>query len=254
MFSITGLGLIWRRARREPWSRFLIYGFAVSIVPASLTNDVFHMLRLIAVPVFLLVFAIPGIIWFTEKSRRAIFTVLIGLTILEATWFQWNYHRTAGTARRIHLFDAEYPTKIFEPALKSSANPIYLADALWIPGYIQAYWYSALNGIDLSRFHRLPSDQPVPLGGFVISTEENCPGCEILGRAAPVHACDREGTAAAARFVAARSISRRADRGCNPAGRAREKAGCGSGADQERQPSRLAGARARGRRVSGQSR
>ena len=185
VFSITGVGLILRRAQREPWSRYLLYAFAVSIVPASLTKESFHMLRLIAVPVFLLVFAIPGIAWFSERSRRAILVTLLGLTSLQAVWFQWNYHRTAGTARRVHLFDAEYPTKIFEPAIASAANPIYIADALWIPGYIQAYWYGTLKGIDLSRFHRLAPDQPVPLGGLVISTEENCPGCEILATAPP---------------------------------------------------------------------
>ena len=185
VFSITGGAIILRRARRESWSRFLLYAFAVSIVPASLTKESFHMLRLIAAPVFLLVFAVPGIVWFAERSRRAILVTMLGLTVLEAGWFQRNYQRTAGTARRVHLFDAEYPTKIFQPAIASGADPIYIADALWIPGYIQAYWYGTLKGIDLSRFHRLPPDQPVPLGGLVISTEENCPGCEILASTPP---------------------------------------------------------------------
>jgi 4-amino-4-deoxy-L-arabinose transferase-like glycosyltransferase len=185
VFSITGAAIILGRARSEPWSRFLLYALVVSIVPASLTRESFHMLRLIAVPVFLLVFAIPGIVWFGERSRRGILFTLLGLTILEAGWFHSTYQRMAGTARRVHLFDAEYPTKIFEPAIASAANPIYIADALWIPGYIQAYWYGTLKGIDLSRFQRLPPDRPVPLGGLVISTEENCPGCEILAATPP---------------------------------------------------------------------
>ena len=189
VFSITGLALICGRARREPWSTFLLYAFAVSIVPASLTKESFHMLRLIAVPVFLIVFAIPGLAWFIERSTKTLwrvaFATLLALTVMEATWLQWNYHRTARTARRVHLFDAEYPTKIFGPAVASTQDPIYLADALWIPGYIQAYWYGTLKGIYLSRFRRLPSDKPVPLGGLVISTEENCPGCEILATAPP---------------------------------------------------------------------
>ena len=185
VFSIVGAGLIVPRARSESWARFLIYGFAVSIVPASLTTQPFHMLRLIPVPVFLLAFAIPGIGWFLEQSRRTFFITLLGLTIVEATWFQWNYHRAVRTARGVHLFDADYPTKIFAPAIASTANPIYIADVFWIPGYIQAYWYGTLKGIDLSRFHRLAADQPVPLGGLVISVEESCPGCEILANVPP---------------------------------------------------------------------
>lgn len=189
VFTVVGIVVALRRAKQEPWSRFLLYGCAVSIVPASLTNDAFHMLRLIALLAFLLVFSIEGIAWFLARLNapvwRVVFLILLVSTTVEAGWFQWNYHRTARTALRVHLFDADYPRKILEPALASPANPIYIADANWIPGYIQAYWYATLEGIDLSRFRRLAADAPVPLGGLVISTEDNCPGCEILATVKP---------------------------------------------------------------------
>jgi hypothetical protein len=189
IFSLAGLWVFFRRARQEAWPRFLLYGAAVAIVPASLTKEAFHMLRLVAVPVFLLVFAVEGVKWFRAKSNarfwRGAFAILLALTAVEAGWFQWNYQRTANSARHAHLFDAEYPSKIFAPAIASGASPIYLADALWIPGYIQAYWHATLQGIDLSRFKRLPPDEPPPLGALVISTEENCPGCEVLAAVRP---------------------------------------------------------------------
>jgi 4-amino-4-deoxy-L-arabinose transferase-like glycosyltransferase len=189
VFSVAGLFLMVRRAKEEEWARFLLYGIAVAIVPASLTNEAFHMLRLIAVPVFLLVFAVEGVAWFVRRPStlrwRSGLIALLALAVLEAGWFQWNYHRTAHTARRVHLFDAEYREKIFEPAIASAVRPIYLADALWIPGYIQAYWYATLKGIDLSRFQRLPPDEAPPLGALLISTEENCPGCEVLAAVRP---------------------------------------------------------------------
>ncbi len=189
VFTVAGIVVALQRAKRESWSRFLLYGCAVSIVPASLTNDAFHMLRLIALLAFLLVFAIEGICLFLARLNapgwRVAFLILLVSTTVEAGWFQWNYHRTARTALRVHLFDAEYPRKIFRPAVASSANPIYIADANWIPGYIQAYWYGTLEGIDLSRFRRLAPDAPVPLGGLVITTEDNCPGCEILATVKP---------------------------------------------------------------------
>ncbi|HEX4631470.1 MAG TPA: glycosyltransferase family 39 protein [Chthoniobacterales bacterium] len=189
VFSITGILLIVRRAKQEAWARFLLYGIAAAIVPASLTNEAFHMLRLIAVPVFLLVFAVEGGAWFAAQSNMRLwrwsFVALLALAGLEAGWFQWNYDRTARSARRVHLFDAEYREKIFEPAIESTARRIYLADALWIPGYIQAYWYATLKGVDLSRFKRLPPDEAPPLGALLISTEENCPGCEVLASVRP---------------------------------------------------------------------
>lgn len=189
IFSVAGLVLIARRAKQEAWARFLLYGLAVSIVPVALTNEPFHMLRLIAVPVFLLVFAIEGIAWFATQSgsrfTRASFIALLALTAVEAGWFQWKYHRAASKPRRIHLFDAEYREKILEPALASTARPIYLGDALWIPGYAHVYWYATLKGIDLSEFKRLPPNDAPPLGGLVISTEEYCPGCQILATVKP---------------------------------------------------------------------
>jgi 4-amino-4-deoxy-L-arabinose transferase-like glycosyltransferase len=189
VFSVAGFFLMVHRAKQEAWPRFLLYGIAVAIVPASLTNEAFHMLRLIAVPVFLLVFAVEGVAWllrrWNTRLARSGFIALLGLATLEAGWFQWNYHRTARSARRVHLFDAEYREKIFEPAIASTAQPIYLADALWIPGYIQAYWYATLKGMDLSRFQRLPPDEAPPLGALLISTEENCPGCEVLAAVRP---------------------------------------------------------------------
>jgi 4-amino-4-deoxy-L-arabinose transferase-like glycosyltransferase len=187
--SLIGLGLAFRDATRDPWWRYLLYASAVSIVPASLTNEHFHMLRLVPVPVLLLTFAIPAFGWMNAQAASAFwrktFVVLLALAAAQAALFQWKYHRTADSARRVHLFDAEYPTKIFDPAIASAAHPIYLADALWIPGYIQAYWYATLRGIDLSRFHRLPPDEAAPLGATIISTEENCPGCEIMTAVRP---------------------------------------------------------------------
>ena len=178
-----------RFARKEKWWWFILYAFVISLVPASLTNDRFHMLRLIAMPVFLLVFAMPGLAWFMAgigtRPWREIVIFLLMLTGIQAVWFQWKFHQSSHTARRLHLFDAAYPQTIFRPAVASNMTPIYLADALWIPGYIQAYWNATLERVDLSRFVRLPPAEAPPLGALVISTEENCPGCHVLARSSP---------------------------------------------------------------------
>ncbi|MCA1593939.1 MAG: glycosyltransferase family 39 protein [Acidobacteria bacterium] len=66
----TGAWLVLRRHRRDAWWRFVFYGLAASVVPASLTADYFHMLRLASVPVFLLVLAVPAFARLIEEGGR----------------------------------------------------------------------------------------------------------------------------------------------------------------------------------------
>jgi 4-amino-4-deoxy-L-arabinose transferase-like glycosyltransferase len=42
VFTIAGIGVVLCRVKRELWPRFLLYAFAVSFVPASLTKEPFH--------------------------------------------------------------------------------------------------------------------------------------------------------------------------------------------------------------------
>jgi 4-amino-4-deoxy-L-arabinose transferase-like glycosyltransferase len=187
--TIIGLVIVWRRHRGDRWWRFIFYGCAVGLVPASLTDSHFHMLRLVAVPVFLLVLATPGLAWFLETpgslAKRSALAMIIAGTLGQGALFQWRYREAAASPRRIHLFDGEYRQKIFDPAIATKANPIYLVDVPWIPGSIQAYWNATLSGIDPARFRRVPSSETAPVGGLVISTEENCPSCDVRAVSSP---------------------------------------------------------------------
>ena len=112
--------------------------------------------------------------------QHAALITLVVLTLLQGMVFQYRYHQSARTPQRLHLFDAGYPQRILEPALARSPGLIYLADAPGIPGYMQAYWYGALRGVGTANFIRLAPDEPAPDGALVISTEENCPNCQII--------------------------------------------------------------------------
>jgi hypothetical protein len=177
------------RGEERRWWLFVFYGLAASFVPASLTNEYFHMLRLSAVPVFLLVLTAPAFAWLlgggAGTRRRTLLFVLVALTLAQGAVFQWQYHANARAPRRVHLFDRDYAEKILAPALASGRRPILLADALPIPGYIQAYWHATLRGVPTTEFVRLAPDASPPLGALVISTEENCPRCEIIARREP---------------------------------------------------------------------
>ncbi|MCA1635835.1 MAG: glycosyltransferase family 39 protein [Acidobacteria bacterium] len=193
--SLAGAWLALRRGTRDAagrrWWLFVLYGLAASVVPASLTNEYFHMLRLAAVPVFLLVLTAPAFAWLLEeraahkRARRTALILLVSLTLAQGAVFQWQYHAHARAPRRTYLFDSDYAEKILAPTLDAPQRPIYLADALAVPGYIHAYWHATLRGAARAEFVLLAPDASPPVGALVISTEESCPRCRIIARRDP---------------------------------------------------------------------
>ena len=189
--------VIWRK-RHERWWLFVLYGLAVSIVPASLTKEYFHMLRLAALPVFLIVLTVPALQWLFEKenrSRRAMLITVFAVTMLQGVIFQWHFHTSVRSPWRRHLFDADYPTKILPAALAAAASkPIYLVDAPPIPGYIQAFWYAVLEKIPHEKFSVPPADVGAPENAIVITTENTCVRCNQLAESEPYTVYQAVGT------------------------------------------------------------
>jgi 4-amino-4-deoxy-L-arabinose transferase-like glycosyltransferase len=185
-----GLVIVLRRHRHESWWRFILYGVLVAIIPASLTRDQFPSLRLIAVPVFLLVLSVPAFVWLREASakphtRRVILAVVLIATALQVAVFQWQFHRTYRySSTRLAEFDAQYP-ELLTAAVASGRKPIYLIDQSSLPGYIQAYWYGTLRGMDGSAFVRLPTGSQAPPESVVITTEQAPANGRIISRTGP---------------------------------------------------------------------
>ena len=181
---LGSLVLLLSRNRFSAWWRFVFYGLAVSFIPASLTKDYFHTLRLATVPVFMLALAIPALEWINAeatRSRRAMLFGAIALVLLQGCFFQRKYADSAGIARRLNLFDADYASTILPAALaKSGDKPILIADAPPIPGYIQAFWHTTIQRLPLEKFTLLPVDAAAPDGSVVISTEDTCPRCDLI--------------------------------------------------------------------------
>jgi hypothetical protein len=128
------------------------------------------------------VLTIPALEWLAAGGRkhRAALAALVVLMVLQSVIFQWQFHTSAHSARRLRQFDNGYPEKIFAAAVARPERPIYLADALAIPSYIQAYWNATVRRVPIADFVRLPPDESAPEGALVITTEENCPRCLIL--------------------------------------------------------------------------
>jgi 4-amino-4-deoxy-L-arabinose transferase-like glycosyltransferase len=191
ILSALGLVLVLLRHRREAWWRFVLYGLAVSAIPASLTLDHFHTLRLIGLPVFLPVLAVSAIEFlcahgakFTtgtlandarSNAKRAVLAVLIGLAIMQGAIFQWRFHTALP---RVDAFDSYYP-QVLDAALARPERPIYLFDKT-PAAYMYAYWYATLRGLDLNNFQRATKDSAPPPGAVVISHELPCTNCEMI--------------------------------------------------------------------------
>ena len=194
---MIGACLVVRHHLRDAWWRFVLFGLAVSLVPASFTLDYFHMLRLAPMLVFLLLLTTPALAQlFAAGQRRwqrgALITLLL-LTVAQGAAFQWRYHASADSLWRLHLFDAGFARVIFAPALAQPSRPIYLADPA-PTAYIQSYWYGVLNHAPASDFVLLRPDEAPPKGAVVISTEMGCDRPNILAQSElyTLYLADRE--------------------------------------------------------------
>jgi 4-amino-4-deoxy-L-arabinose transferase-like glycosyltransferase len=181
-FGLIGLVVAVRRARADAFARYLLFGLAVSLIPASLTLTAFHQHRLIAVPVVVIALTIYAQDWLLAKgpswstARKGVFAVLALAVLLQGAWFQVRYD--TASRNRGGWFDAHYP-RLLDMALATGEDPIYLEEGI-APTYIHAYWYGALRGVPVARFERLPRAVRAPSGALVLSSVRDCTPCEQL--------------------------------------------------------------------------
>ena len=173
------LVLVWHRS--EAWWRFILFGLAVSPIPASLTLDHFHTLRLVALPVFLIVLTAPAIEFLLgsdgewRTARRVTLTALILTILLQGAVFQWRFQVSLP---RDDAFDSYYQELLFT-ALRRPERPINLLDKT-PAAYVYAFWYSTLHNVDMNNFRRASVNELIPAGTLVISHELPCTNCEII--------------------------------------------------------------------------
>lgn len=189
VLPVISLVLLYKRRGLDAWWRFVLYGVVASLVPASLTTDDFHMLRLAPLVVFLLVLTIPGLQSLTEPQvprKRVLLIATVFLICAQGLFFQWRFHASVTSPRRLHTFDADYPALILPAALhEAGSSPVYLADNPARPAYVQALWYATLWNIPLTKFVSLGFEQSAPEGAVVITTEERCLRCRVLAYSEP---------------------------------------------------------------------
>ena len=181
ILAALGLVLILLRHKREAWWRFIAYGIAVSPIPASLTLDHFHTLRLIALPIFLFVLIMPAIEFLSLETgpragaRHTLLAVLVLIMLVQGGIFQREFHLASA---REDAFDSYYPQVLYA-ALAQPERPVYLLDKT-PAAYMYAFWYATLRGLNLNNFQRATKEAPPPPGAVVISHELPCTNCEMI--------------------------------------------------------------------------
>jgi 4-amino-4-deoxy-L-arabinose transferase-like glycosyltransferase len=181
ILAVLGFLIVLLRHRREAWWRFVIYGLAVAPIPAALTLDHFHTLRLIALPIFLLILTVPAMEFLSAKTgsraglRRAVLMVLVLVMFVQGGIFQRQFYTAPA---REDAFDSYYP-EVLNAALAQPQRPIYLLDKT-PAAYMYAFWYATLRDLDLHNFQRLDKDVPPPTGAVVISHELPCTNCDVI--------------------------------------------------------------------------
>lgn len=181
ILAVLGMVVVLAWHRSEAWWRFILYGLAVSPIPASLTLDHFHTLRLIGLPVFLLVLTAPAIEFLlSEKGRwrnvrRRSLTALVIAILLQGAVFQWRFRVSPP---RDDAFDSYYP-ELLATTLLRPERPIDLLEKT-PAAYVYAFWYGTLHNLNVNNFRRASVNEPIPHGALVISHELPCTNCEII--------------------------------------------------------------------------
>ncbi|HSF61542.1 MAG TPA: hypothetical protein VLA69_07590 [Gaiellaceae bacterium] len=172
--SLAGLVIVLRRFRSDPFWRYAVAAFAVSLVPAATTIDRFHAVRLAPFAVMLVVLAIPAVEALRDAAVRArwpryLALALFALAAVQFAFFVDNYLDEG--PRRTGRFEAGVPA---------------LLDRAWANGgtvYIDyddrepqglARWYALERGIDQTRVVRLPDGGIPPVGSVAFGREQEC--------------------------------------------------------------------------------
>lgn len=179
--AALGLFVVLLRYRKDAWWRFIVYGLLVSPIPAALTLDHFHTLRLIALPCFLLVLTVPATEFLLDEDgtrrrlRRTVLTTLVLLTLVQGAIFQWRFH---GALPREDAFDSYYQ-ELLAKALAQPQRPVYIFDKT-PAAYVYAYWYATIWGQSVDNFRRVPPGESPPPGAIVIGHELPCKNCDVI--------------------------------------------------------------------------
>lgn len=174
VLTLSGIVIVLLRKRGDLWWRYVLLATLLVPVPAALTVDRYNAIRLAALPVLLLVLAIPALhalvtAALNRNLARAAVAVLAVAVGVQFVQFLHEY-RTRGPARTV-LFDAGVPT-LLDRAF-ANGNRIYI-DYDDRGAQAQARWHAAESGPPGDRVQILPDGGIPPKGSTVFGLFQEC--------------------------------------------------------------------------------
>ncbi len=183
ILAVAGAVLVLLRERAELWWRYVLLATLLVPIPAALTVDRFNAIRLAALPVFMLVLAIPALDALISAARRSwpargAVAVLALVVCVQFVQFL-DIYRTRGPARLV-LFDAGVESLLEAPF--AAGETIYV-DYDDRGAQAQARWHAAERGLPQSRIAILPDGGVPPQGSIVFLRFQDCDfACEEVAR------------------------------------------------------------------------
>jgi hypothetical protein len=183
LLAVAGVVLVLSRRRADLWWRYVLAATLVVPIPAALTVDRHNAIRLAALPVLLVVLAIPAIDALVAGWRHSRFAQLAAAVLAVSIGLQFvqfiDVYRTRGPARLV-LFDAGV-----EPLLE---GPLAAGETIYVDfddrgAQAQARWRVAEAGLPDDRVVILPDGGVPPRGSLLFLRFQDCDyACEEVAR------------------------------------------------------------------------
>jgi hypothetical protein len=172
--SVAGVVIVLRHQRADAFWRFALAALVVSPIPAALTIDRFHAVRLAPFAVMLVVFTIPAVTALREAVARSPRARVLAAAVVAAAAVQF--------AVFVHDYSTDGPLRTgrFEAGIPS------LLEQAWANGgtvYVDyddhepltlARWYALTKGISEARVVRLPDGGVPPKGAIAFGRTQAC--------------------------------------------------------------------------------
>ena len=172
--SVAGVVLILIRLRNDPFWRYALAALLVSPIPAAVTIDRHHAVRLAPFAVMLVVVAIPALMALRDAVTRARWARMLAIVLALLAAFQLalfvDTYRSEGPLRT-GRFEAGVPD-LLTVAWASDGTAYVDYDDLEPLGL--ARWYALARGIDQSRVVRLPDGGIPPVGAIAFGRTQEC--------------------------------------------------------------------------------
>jgi hypothetical protein len=176
--AVIGVVVVIVRRRWDPFWAYAVLGAGAAVVPGAVTVERIHSLRLIALPVFLVVLAIPAIDAIAAHSASTVWrfagAALLAAAVVQFALFQLDFWRD-GPNRR-DAFHAAFPGVLRAAAATRRPVVIYQND---YEALGNGQWYGLRWKLPI-RY--VPGFQEPPRGSVVVTALSVCATCRTITR------------------------------------------------------------------------